>query len=190
MIEDRTTSYKRVSAEKKGNYVERTCLKHCYRGNAYKGVLWTVWEVKKVTADGETTNRYIGCDILQYYKYDGWGYKDLEESSGPGYLSCPLSYLEMVPEPKSAYAKQWRQAVRERHEKRARKISKGFTYKAANGTVLGKGKNKTKVLTIKVLSLRPMRGVITCENGRKLTVKFTKACIGDEIIPMPMWKNK
>lgn len=72
----------------------RECLAHCYKGAPWKGTLWTVWKLTKV--DG-TVIKYIGCDLLQYYKNDGgcWGYKDLEASMGVNQTNCPLSYLLM-----------------------------------------------------------------------------------------------
>lgn len=72
----------------------RECLAHCYRGASFKGTLWTVWLITK--PDG-TSYRYIGCDLIQYYKRDGecFGYKDLEAGMGPYQINCPLSYLLM-----------------------------------------------------------------------------------------------
>lgn len=73
----------------------RTCIAHCFKGAPWKGTLWTVWELTKV--DG-TKQRYIGCDLLQYYSWDkSWGYKDMEAGMGPCQSNCPLSYLLMGP---------------------------------------------------------------------------------------------
>jgi hypothetical protein len=80
----------------------RICLSHCIRGN----VLWTVWTIRN--ADGSEHVRYIGCDLMAKEFDYGWGYKDLEESSYPYYFSCPLSYLDMVPEA----CPEWRAQVR------------------------------------------------------------------------------
>lgn len=64
-------------------------LAHCTRGN----VLWAVREVT-VKATGEK-QRFIACDLLA--QSGGlWGYKDLEESMGPCYYTCPLKYLDMT----------------------------------------------------------------------------------------------
>lgn len=85
---------------------ERKCLAHCYRGGKFSGVLWTVWEI---TDPDKGTIRYIGCDLLRYYSMNkSWGYKDLTESCFPSYSTCPLSYLNMVPEVASA---DWRAKV-------------------------------------------------------------------------------
>lgn len=93
------------------------CLRHTAIGN----VLWTVWEV----TPGDTTkpaSRFIGCDLLASGgKSMGWGYKDMCESMGPCYYTCPLSYLEMVP-PRN---EEWRAMVREYHAARSRKVSIG-----------------------------------------------------------------
>jgi len=89
------------------------CLAHSIRGT----ILWTVWEVT-TKATGER-HRFIGCDILYRDKeYDGWGYKDLCESMGPYYYTCPLKYLDLVPEVADA---SWREEVRAHHEKARRR---------------------------------------------------------------------
>ena len=89
-----------------------TCLRHCYRGNAYRGVLWSVWEANEQfrQAHPGEPDRGIACDLLEYR--DGmWFHKPLSERSHPYYYSCPLGYLEMVP----AACEQWREQVRKYH---------------------------------------------------------------------------
>jgi hypothetical protein len=66
MIEDRIKEWDRTTDD--GVVVKTTCLAHCYRGGAFSGVLWTVWE-RTFTRDGQQvqpTQRWIGCDLLQY----------------------------------------------------------------------------------------------------------------------------
>ncbi len=93
------------------------CLRHAAVGN----VLWMVWEV----SPGDPARlpyRFIGCDLLAAGgKGEGWGYKDMCESMGPCYYSCPLAYLEMVPVANAG----WREKVREYHESRRRKVNVG-----------------------------------------------------------------
>ena len=80
----------------------RTCLAHCLRGN----VLWSV--VEYTFTDGTPPRRYLGCDLLQNGGGSGWGYKPMDEADGPCYYSCPLKYLNWVPD----IANQaWRDAV-------------------------------------------------------------------------------
>ena len=116
LIEERTNGWERKAPD--GMTVRSQCLAHCYRGGVFSGVLWTVWE-RTFKEDGEQvqpTERWIGCGLLQYSRSDeGWGYKDMEEASGPYYFSCPLGYLRMVPEVAN---EQWRQEVREHHARR------------------------------------------------------------------------
>lgn len=67
----------------------------------------------------QPTERWIGCDLLEYSKRDeGWGYKDMDESMHPYYYSCPLSYLDMVP---VVGSEEWRQGVREYHQRQRAK---------------------------------------------------------------------
>lgn len=80
-------------------------LAHCVKGN----VLWIV----RVRDDleGKRVDGWIECNLLASDKGE-WGYKDMEESCGPGVSNCPLKYLDMVPCPEGGYAKEWRERVR------------------------------------------------------------------------------
>ena len=89
-------------------------LRHCTRGN----VLWMVKQITRKST-GEAT-RVIGCYLLNRLveKQDNreivsWGYKDMTESMGPHYYSCPLSYLSDVP----VANEQWRKKVHQYHRK-------------------------------------------------------------------------
>ncbi|HEY1598845.1 MAG TPA: hypothetical protein VGG64_04540 [Pirellulales bacterium] len=78
-----------------GTNVETTCLAHCYRGGSFSGNLWSVWE-RTFVRDGQETQpaeRWITLCLLNYQTGYGWGYKDMEEASGPYFYSCPLKYL-------------------------------------------------------------------------------------------------
>jgi hypothetical protein len=44
-----------------------------------------------------------------------WGYKGLDETVGPNYYDCPLSLLDAADEPRSDWAKTFREKVREYH---------------------------------------------------------------------------
>lgn len=99
--------------------VTSTCLRHCYRGGVFSGVLWSVWE-RTYKMDGEQvkpTERWIQCDLLRCDQGD-WGYKDLDESMHPYYYSCPLSYLELVPIDRFGGNAEWREHVVEHHRHR------------------------------------------------------------------------
>lgn len=94
-----------------GESREGLAIEHCVRGN----VLWTVHVIREVTTHAEVA-RFIGCFLLRSNPGYGWGYKDMDESMGPCYYSCPLGYLDMVPCPDNVpYAKAWREKVRAYH---------------------------------------------------------------------------
>jgi hypothetical protein len=96
-----------------GESAKHERLRHCLRGN----VLWGVWE-QTVKATG-AVDRYITCHLLSRGQGDGWGYKPMDESVGPCYYTCPLSYLEMAPEVNA----EWRRAVQRYWKvKKARKL--------------------------------------------------------------------
>ncbi len=94
--------------------ISRKCLRWSTVGN----VLWTVWEI---SGPGETVRRYIGCDLMACHRGYGWGYKDMCESMGPCYYSCPTCYLDMVPVANA----QWREQVRAHRVARTRKVEAG-----------------------------------------------------------------
>jgi hypothetical protein len=98
-------------------------IKHCFKGNN----LWAVQEGQK--HDG-TTVQFIALYLIRgsNNSSDGWGYKDMGESAGPYYFSCPLAYLDMVPDP-GGYATEWREKVREHHAKASRKFVEGTKIK-------------------------------------------------------------
>jgi len=82
LIRERTENWERSGSE--GIAVQTTCLKHCYRGGVFSGVLWSVWE-RTFERQGEAaqpTERWITCDLLRCQQGD-WGYKDMDESMHP-----------------------------------------------------------------------------------------------------------
>ena len=123
LIEERTKNWQRTTDDKL--LVTATCLAHCFRGGCFSGVLWSVWERNTFTEDDQlakSTERWIACDLLQC-RGGVWGYKDMEESMGPFYFSCPLSYLEIVPVDKYGGHAAWREKVKAYHtERRAKRL--------------------------------------------------------------------
>jgi hypothetical protein len=59
-------------------------------------------------------------DLLHCYQGE-WGYKPLEESMGPYYFSCPLSYLSEVSIDRYGGNEEWRELVTEHHRRQAEK---------------------------------------------------------------------
>lgn len=89
--------------------------KKVFRGNN----LWTIMET---WVDGVLESKFIVLFMMKRFGKDDWGYKDVEETSGPTYTNCPVSWLDEVPDPGS-YATEWRKSVREEAVKR-----KSFTH--------------------------------------------------------------
>lgn len=115
-----------------------TTLAHCTKAN----VLWAVIEWHR--KDTGQTQAFIGCFLLARHKGYGWGYKDLSESMGPYYYSCPLAYLDMAPEADAA----WRQKVREWHARGSRKVEVGDVWSLCN----------SRVRMVEIVCVRPLRG--------------------------------
>ena len=61
---------------------------------------------------------WIGLDLLQSGRGDGWGYKDLDETVGPTACDCPLAYLAAPHADRDGWAAQWRERVRAYHAAR------------------------------------------------------------------------
>ena len=119
LIAERTKDWGTIGAE--GTVVKSICLANCYRGGRFYGVLWSVLE-RTFANDGQSVRpaeRWIMCDLLQYRKDEGWGYKDIDESMGPCRYSCPLKYLEMVPIEQYGGNAPWREGVRGYHARQA-----------------------------------------------------------------------
>lgn len=132
--------------EESGRRHQAVCLAHKYAmHNPGSGSLWKVMETTIYRPDGsvESRERWIALDMVRWGggRELGWGYKDVEASMGVYDLSCPLKYLEMVPEPKpcscvpapeptwpdrmkpgcsSCYERRWRRQVLEKHEAQSR----------------------------------------------------------------------
>lgn len=124
--------------------------------------LWTVKEVKYdewyvASRGGEVqpVKRVIALYAINRFKPQGspyveWGYKPMGEESGPNQVTCPLKFLDMVPDP-GGFATGWREKVRRywASRKMTRKIALGDVYKM---TGLGAG-----VTTLEITSLKPLR---------------------------------
>lgn len=91
----------------------RKVLRRFFSGNT----MWTVEEVTIPEESGPVTKRFIGCYLIQRDGPHNWGYKPLEESMGPCVVTCPLAFLDMVPDP-GMYATEWRARVRKYHAQR------------------------------------------------------------------------
>lgn len=78
-------------------------LQACAIGNHH----WYLARTKGVT--------WIGLDLMQGGgRTMGWGYKNMDESCGPNYYDCPISYLDKASEP-TGYAIAWRAEVCRQH---------------------------------------------------------------------------
>ena len=127
LIAERIDGWERTNDD--STVITSKCLAHCYRGGSFAGVLWSVWErsFDRNGEQAEPTQRWIMCDLLRYER-DGWGFKDIEESMGPFYYSCPQKYLGMVPLDEFGGNAEWREQVvsyhqHQREKRRARRAA-------------------------------------------------------------------
>lgn len=110
----------------------------CVRGNMFWGV-----------ADYKGEN-VIVCAIIG--SSDGeWGYKGMDESMGPYYYNCPLSYLDMAPVQNA----EWREKVREYFSRPAIKAGSKLIAKPDSPWNIKGGEH---IETLEIASLRPLFG--------------------------------
>lgn len=77
--------------------------------------LWVITEYK------ETGEKSIYLYLLSYRRDSGWGSKRIHESAHPYYYDCPLSFLDKVDPSEYEDTVEWRQKVREFHQKKNEK---------------------------------------------------------------------
>ena len=120
LIAERVQNWERMTDT--GVLIKTICIAHCYRGNVFSGILWSVWErsFSKDDAETEPRQRWIQCDLLRCHSGE-WGYKDMEESMHPYFYSCPLGYLNLVPIEQFGGHEVWREGVRQYHARLAEK---------------------------------------------------------------------
>jgi hypothetical protein len=109
-------------------YFRYITLRHCYRGNAFSGVLWSLVEKCSVINEFQLlTSKYqfIRCDVIQR-RGDEWWYKPIFEADHPYYYSCPKKYLSLTAAtPAQLRCELWRKRVREYHaDAEQRRLSK------------------------------------------------------------------
>ena len=76
------------------------------------------WYLVRELATGQ---HWIGLDLMQSGRADGWGYKDMDESVGPTAVDCPLAYLAAPHAEPGGFAGPWRDRVRAYHAARRAK---------------------------------------------------------------------
>lgn len=83
---------------------------------AYRVVGNHVWQLVQ-RPDG---TKYITLDLIAKERGGGWGYKGLDEDSGPYYFDCPLTLLDKADPPSTANATTWRAKVVEYADRQKR----------------------------------------------------------------------
>ena len=126
-----------------GGYVKT--LRSSFSGNT----LWVLHEIAR--EGGSNVERFIGCYRLSRYQGE-WGYKDMDESVGPVYYDCPVSYLDEATAPMNEHAAEWRKSAREHGERKAaqrrKKPAVGETWSLQRCTIHH----------VKIFSVKPLRG--------------------------------
>jgi hypothetical protein len=143
---------------------------HCFVGND----LWAVMEHAPGTWSGDD-QRFIVLFMLRGGRNQEWGYKDVSEDMGPCQTSCPLKYLEMVPNPPNKYARDWRERVRAYHARMTRKVQKGEVWSL-------KG---CRVDWVVIESVRPL-----CGRHKWGMYRISKRWLGERLLPFELGWSK
>ena len=100
-------------------------LKRTFRGN----VCYSMHRFESVTGESDT---WI-CVTLLRRSREGWGYKLMDEDSGPYYFGVPEKWLAELSPPHTEFAREWRARVARAHEIRR---EQGLTLAAATRLML------------------------------------------------------
>lgn len=121
----------------------------CVKGST----LWSVLECVKDTSSYKVGHRIIACSLMAADQ-GWWGSKDMDESMGPSEVSCPVKFLDMVPDP-GGYATAWRERVRAHHEKKAKfnGLKVGQKVKLIPGCAI----RGEPIAEVEITSVRPLR---------------------------------
>jgi hypothetical protein len=121
----------------------------------HQAILWAVHEFPvDCEVEQYRGKRFIACYLMGYDRRDSThGYKDMEESMGPFFYSCPLIFLVHAPEVAN---QAWRDGVAKFHAEKSVKRLKMKAIKIGETVKLKEG---CKPPEIRVTSLKPLRGV-------------------------------
>lgn len=94
-------------------------------------------EIIKKNGDRVIKHRLVGNHLWMLYKGDSgkklivlcliqksegqYGYKDIDETMGPYYYDCPLSFIKEADEPYNDSARNWREKVKKHHANKKEK---------------------------------------------------------------------
>lgn len=139
---DRREIIREITAGWKSEKGSSECISKTLKGNT----MWSLW--RSTDPSGKVLDTYILCHLLGNggKKGDGWGYKDMCESMGPYYYSCPLAYLKAAP----VVNQKWRDGVMAYHAKRQK----------ANGIAIGDAVKLVpgcKNVDLTVYTVKPLR---------------------------------
>ena len=132
-------------------------IAQCCKGT----VLYTVQE-NETNVEGVKT-RFVCVYLLQNGgRYDGWGYKAVDETMGPFQKTCPPKYFEIAGPTFDKTAQRWRkaciEAAAERKVKGSVKVGDTIVFKA--GITIGQRSEKERIGQEKaVVSKRKGRGI-------------------------------
>jgi hypothetical protein len=130
-------------------------IKHALRGRC----LWSIMVHTNKKTNPYTVTKIIAVDLIGGSEKNGWGYKDMSEEMGPCFYTCPLSYLDEVPDPGS-YATEWRKAVREYHAKIKTQRDEMNSAKIGDKIILKKGCRPESLTIVSLKPLRAMSGYV------------------------------
>ena len=92
-----------------------------------------VWQLVQ-RPDG---TKFITLDLIAKERGGGWGYKSIDEDSGPYFVDCPATLLDKADPPSTANAATWRAKVVEYADREKRLKREMQTLKPGSVIVVG-----------------------------------------------------
>lgn len=104
-------------------------VKICKRGTTYYVAVRVVMkdhagDVYGFKLDAENAYTFAAV-FLTSRRVDAWGYKDMDETMGPGMSEAPAALLDLLSETTSKYALEWRERCRKNAALRGRVLKGG-----------------------------------------------------------------
>lgn len=128
---------------------------HTIKGDALTAYGRHYFAAVQGKGDGQTT---MVTALLEKGGADhGWGYKDMDESSGPYMVDCPVRLLDLCDPPPNEWAREWREKVRAAALARTARRALAKTLKLDDTVLLREGVKPRG--PFRIISLHPLRGV-------------------------------
>ena len=181
LIKHLTQPWGNDCGENNVNHVECTCIKYALHGNHLWGVFERIISEKATNKEIERI-RWISLFLLAKERNYGYGYKDMDEYSGPYYWDCPIKFLDLAPriekDDESGYSLKWREGVKSYWKNQHDKVEN-------KKNILSKIKIGTRIF---IYGCKPDSFIITGIDGKDVSGEEIGTCLPYRIKPKHLAK--